>query len=102
MAKIIAGPNLNVIKSNTEVLSTLDLLDNKAGIQYSGSSSSPFTTLNNVAYATSLVNKSGIELGIDFTNYANFVHFGSAEERLSNFKDKIEAIQYHESQSIVI
>ena len=83
MAKIIAGPNLSVIKSNTEVLSTLDLLDNKAGIQYSGSSSSPFTTLNNVAYATSLVNKSGIELGIDFTNYANFVHFGSAEERLS-------------------
>jgi len=102
MAKTIAGPNLNVIKSNVEVLSTLDLLDNKAGVQYSGSSSSPFTALNNIAYATSLANKSGIELGIDHSNYSNFVHFGSAEERLSNFKDKLEAIQYHENTSVTI
>lgn len=99
MAKQIAGPNLNVVKSNLEVLSTLDLLDNKAGVEYSGSSSSPFTALNNVAYATSLLSETGIDLGIDYSSYANFIHFGSAEERLSHFKDKLEDIEFHESSS---
>ena len=102
MAKQIAGPNLNVIKSTTEVLSTLDLLNNKANIEYSGSTSSPFTTLNNIAYATSLVSQSGVDLGIDYSSYTNFVHFGSAQERLEHFKDKLADIEFHESSSKVI
>ena len=102
MAKQIAGPNFSMVKSNVEILSTLDLLDNKAGIAYSGSSDNPFGALNNVVHAISLVSQSGVDLGIDYSSYENFIHFGSAEERLSHFKDKLATIEFHESSSKVI
>lgn len=34
-----------------------------------------------------------IELNIDFTNYNNFINFGSATDRLNNFKYKLELIE---------
>lgn len=39
------------------------------------------------------------ELGIDYRKYGNFVHFGSAVERLENFKYKLQKIE-HYSESI--
>lgn len=96
----ISGPNFSMISSPTELLSTLDLLNNKKAVQYSGSSDTPFSSLNSVAYATSLVSQSGVDLGTDFSAYENFVHFGSAEERLGHFKDKLEDIEFHESTAI--
>ena len=98
----ISGPNFSMISTPTELLSTLDLLNNKEAIQYSGSSSSPFASLKNVAYATSLVSQSGVDLGTDFSNYSNFVHFGSAQERLSHFKDKLEDLEFHETTAITL
>ena len=39
-----------------------------------------------------------VVLNIDYRNYYNFIHFGSAEERLKNFKYKMEVIdQYSEN-----
>ena len=122
MAKQIAGPNLNMIKSGIgQNLSTDNLINNKLGIQYYTTSSgdyvipvyytpytgtgsyadsareevSPFSALNNVAYATSMLSQSGADLGVDYGNYSNFVHFGSAQERLEHFRDKLESIQFH-------
>ena len=42
---------------------------------------------------------SGIDLGLDFTDYKNFIHFSSAKERLANFKYKVELIEFYTSQS---
>jgi hypothetical protein len=39
-----------------------------------------------------------VALNIDYSDYYNFIHFGSAEERLKNFKYKLEVIdQYNEN-----
>jgi len=38
------------------------------------------------------------ELNIDYTDYANFIHFSSAKERIENFKYKVELIEYYNSQ----
>ena len=130
MAKQIAGPNLNMIKSGiSQNLSTKDLIDNKSGISYynqgsqyyvnpiyyspylgtqayaqvlGSSVASPFSTLNNVAYATTMISQSGAQLGIDYSDYGNFIHFGSAQERLEHFKDKLTSIQYHDNQASTI
>jgi len=45
----------------------------------------------------SLFNKSGAEINIDHTKYSNFIHFSSAEERLRNFKYKLDLIKSYET-----
>jgi hypothetical protein len=46
--------------------------------------------------------QSGIQVSIDYSDYSNFVHFSSAQERLENFKYKVGLVQYYESKSISI
>jgi plastocyanin len=48
------------------------------------------------------VSQSGAEINIDYTDYTNFVHFSSAQERLDNFTYKIGLIQTYESASASI
>ena len=44
---------------------------------------------------------SGVELSIDFTQYENFIHFSSAEQRLKNFNSKMQSLEiYNYSASI--
>ena len=45
----------------------------------------------------SVLEEKGIEINIDYTDYNNFVHFGSAYDRLSNFKHKLTQIQSYQS-----
>lgn len=42
---------------------------------------------------------SGLDLGIDYTNFSNYVFYGSSYERLSNFKYKLELLEYYKSQN---
>lgn len=51
----------------------------------------PVNNTNNQLY--SLVSEKGIELSIDHTDYANFIHFSSAYERLANFKYKLQLVE---------
>lgn len=49
----------------------------------------------------SQLSASGIDLSIDFTEYTNFVHFSSAEQRLKNFNSKMVSLEaYNYSASI--
>jgi hypothetical protein len=41
----------------------------------------------------SLLNEKGIEINIDYTDFSNFIHFSSAEQRLNNFYYKVKQIQ---------
>ena len=43
-----------------------------------------------------------MELNIDYRKYDNFIHFSSAEERLKNFKYKLELIEHYTSQSNIV
>ena len=47
------------------------------------------------------LSSSGVEVSIDYTDYSNFVHFSSAEERLRNFNYKMGLLEaYNYSASI--
>jgi len=47
------------------------------------------------------LSSSGVQLSIDYTEYENFVHFGSSEERLRNFNYKMGLLEsYDYSASI--
>lgn len=45
----------------------------------------------------SKINTDGIELGIDYSEFQNFIHFSSAEERLINFKYKLDLITQNQT-----
>jgi len=51
---------------------------------------------------TYISGSTGVNLNLDFRKYENFVHFSSAEERLKNFKYKLELIEYYTSQSNMV
>ena len=40
----------------------------------------------------SILNEKGIEISIDYTDYSTFIHFSSAQERLLNFKYKVDLL----------
>lgn len=43
------------------------------------------------------LNKKGIQINVDYSDYSNFVHFSSATERLLNFKYKVGLIESYQS-----
>lgn len=45
----------------------------------------------------SLFNEKGAQISIDHSDYSDFIHFSSAEERLRNFKYKLDLIDSYES-----
>lgn len=44
----------------------------------------------------------GIQLGIDYTAFDNFVFYSSAAERLANFKYKLEMVEFYNSRLTVL
>lgn len=59
----------------------------------------------NTATANDIINKllsgslvEGIPLNIDYREFENFIHFGSAQERLLNFKYKMELLEDYDSR----
>ncbi len=86
----LKGPNFN--------------LDNS----YNTSTESDFKTWNdllgsNVNTSQQIIDQyfsgslTGIKLNIDYCEFENFIHFSSAEERVKNFKYKLELIEYYSS-----
>jgi uncharacterized protein (TIGR02145 family) len=59
-------------------------------LSYNDLFSYPVNNSNSEIY--SLLNEKGVEISVDFNDYSNYVHFSSAEERLNNFKYKIDLI----------
>lgn len=50
----------------------------------------------------SMINEKGVDLSIDYSDYSNFIHFSSAQERLLNFKYKVDLLtQYSQSLNTV-
>ena len=45
---------------------------------------------------------SGMKLNIDYSDFNNFIFYSSATERLSNFRYKLELIEFYTSQSVVL
>lgn len=47
----------------------------------------------------SLLQEKGIEINIDYSDYANFVHFSSAQTRLENFYYKLSLIEQYQASA---
>jgi hypothetical protein len=45
---------------------------------------------------------SGMSLNIDYSDFNNFIFYSSATERLTNFKYKLQLLEYYTSQSLII
>ena len=90
----LRGPNTNIsvqdqIANSTEY-SNLSQLSNTTDPQGTGS----------LRYQlNSLLAKRGIAINIDYTDYANFIHFSSAQTRLENFYYKLSLIETYQSNS---
>jgi len=84
----LKGPNFNV-ELETESATPTEYLNYNELFSY------PVTGSN--YELLSLFNKSGAEINIQYDEYSNYIHFSSAEERLRNFKYKLDLIQSHES-----
>ena len=80
----LRGPNINVelneqINITTPYLNLSNLLDNN--------------TTSSFQQLQSLLEEKSIEINIDYNDFNNFIHFSSAQERLENFKFKLNQIQ---------
>jgi len=67
---------------------------------YNNLFSLPISNTTNELY--SMVSSKGVQLSIDHTDYSNFIHFSSAQERLLNFKYKLDLIQSYTNEIIAI
>ena len=56
-----------------------------------------YPVTNSYAELRSLYNEAGAQISINHEKYENFIHFSSAEERLRNFKYKLDLIKSYES-----
>ena len=88
----LKGPNFTVDTGEQNIQNT-EYLD------YNSLYSYPVTS--SYHKVITLLSASGAEVNIDYTDYNNFVHFSSAEERLANFKHKVLLLEnYTVSASI--
>ena len=56
-----------------------------------------FPTTNTYREINSLFNEKGAELGIDYSDFNNFINYSSAEERIRNFKYKLDLIESYQN-----
>lgn len=86
----LKGPNFNVEQE-----------DNTAAPSpyYSITEAFNFPVTNSYYEVKSLFEEKGAQVAIDHTDLNNFINFSSAEERLRNFKYKLDLITYYENQS---
>lgn len=89
----LRGPNFN-LEETQETLPPTEYLSHEQLFNY------PVT--NNYYKAHTLLSSSQVQLGIDYGNYNEFIHFSSAKERLDNFKYKLGLIETYVSESGVI
>ena len=56
-----------------------------------------FPTTNTYREINSLFNEKGAELGVNYSDFSNFINYSSAEERIRNFKYKLDLIESYQS-----
>ncbi len=86
----LRGPNFN--------LSIKDQINNSTEFQTystlitSSLLSTSYSQLNN------LISSSGIQIGVDYTDFSNFIHFSSAVTRIDNFVYKVGLIEQYKNE----
>jgi len=80
---VLRSPNFNIdIQDHSVVPSQYFTYDDLLGYQVGNTNSEIY----------SMINEKGVELSVDYSDFSNFVHFSSAQERLINFKYKVDLL----------
>jgi len=87
----LRGPNFNIIVPNQNTVAT-------AYTDYTTAISS-LQSLQNTSYhqILNLMNTQSIQINVDYTDFDNFVFFGSAYSRISNFHSKVQQIEAYDN-----
>ena len=83
---VLRGPNFS-LSVNNQVHSSVKLTSLNELQNLSGITTSSRNQLN------SILEEKGVEINIDYTDFNNFIHFSSAEERINNFYYKVGLIE---------
>lgn len=87
----IKPPNFEIETGYTTITET----DFKSWNELLGSNTNTSQKVIESVFSGSL---SGVDLGIDYTGFDNFVYYGSAYSRIYNFKQKLEQIEYYDQR----
>jgi hypothetical protein len=82
----LKGPNFNLKASDQTGISSADYIDLNQ-LLLSSSITTQYSQLQ------SILQEKSIDINIDYTDFANFVHFSSAYSRLNNFYYKVSIIE---------
>ena len=84
----LRSPNFNIDIADNSVIPT-------GYYNYNELFSYPINNSNSQLF--SAVSEKGIDISIDYSDFSNFVHFSSAQERLLNFKYKLDLVNNYSS-----
>ena len=83
LSPTLRSPNFNIDITDHSVVPT-------GYLNYNELFSYPINNSNSQIFST--VNEKSIDINVDYTDFSDFVHFSSAQERLLNFKYKVDLI----------
>jgi hypothetical protein len=87
----IKPPNFEIDTGYTTITET----DFKSWNQLLGSNATTSQKIIESMFSGSL---SGVDLGIDYSGFDKFVYYGSAYDRVYNFKQKLEQVEYYDQR----
>lgn len=102
LPKVLAKQYKTLANPNWQATSTANLTTEtgfKTWTDLLGSSTQTSQQIVDTYFSSSF---SGIELNVDYSDFNNFIFYSSATERLSNFKYKLQLLEYYTSQSLLI
>lgn len=88
-APTLRGANFNIEVQDEAVVPT-------GYYNYNELFSYPVTNINSQVF--SVVNEKSIDVSVDYSDFSNFVHFSSAQERLLNFKYKLDLVNHYRAE----
>tara|TARA_R100000027_G_C2248124_1_gene93734 strand:+ start:265 stop:2214 length:1950 start_codon:yes stop_codon:yes gene_type:complete len=90
----LKGPNFSLQNIDNPTAISSDL--------FSYSDLFNFDNVNNFRELKSLVAEQSIDISIDYSDYSDFINFSSAEERLRNFKYKLDLLEAYQASIDVV
>ena len=88
----LRGPNFDIELDNTRVNPT-------EYYNLSGLTTSKSSVNSNLQSLLGLISSSQFQINVDYTDYSNFIHYSSAQQRLDGFKYKLKQIEDYTAAS---
>ena len=88
----LRGPNFDIELDNTRVNPT-------EYYNLSGLTTSKSSVNSNLQSLLGLISSSQFQINVDYTEYSNFIHYSSAQQRLDGFKYKLKQIEDYTAAS---